>query len=159
MLVRTRPHTAQTAEGHDLTYPLHDAVFQRESALQALLLAPKRQTSTRLLFRTAAMTVETVEHRSEVSSPAKADAKVEQLRKLMAAADGGKGVQAYIIPSEDPHMVPRSAQADSYTAIPGPHWRALSCFFLTRQLGCAVSQRRICAFLPPNLASVRCPCT
>lgn len=29
---------------------------------------------------------------------------VAELRKLMEQADNGKGVQAYIIPSEDPHM-------------------------------------------------------
>lgn len=44
-------------------------------------------------------------HRSEASSSPNTSAKVEELRKLMAAADGGKGVQAYIIPSEDTHMV------------------------------------------------------
>ena len=31
--------------------------------------------------------------------------KVELLRQEMAKADHGKGVQAYIIPTEDPHMV------------------------------------------------------
>lgn len=51
------------------------------------------------------MTLQTAGHRSDVASSAQGDGKVEQLRKLMAAADGGKGVQAYIIPSEDPHMV------------------------------------------------------
>ena len=34
-----------------------------------------------------------------------ADSKLDQLRKEMAKADQGKGVQAYIIPTEDPHMV------------------------------------------------------
>ena len=57
------------------------------------------------------MTLEAVGHKSDVAAPAKPDAKVEQLRKLMAAADGGKGVQAYIIPSEDPHMVLPQTQA------------------------------------------------
>lgn len=33
------------------------------------------------------------------------DAKLVALRQQMAAADGGAGVDAYIIPSEDPHMV------------------------------------------------------
>ena len=52
------------------------------------------------------MTVEMTGSQTEVSAPAvKGSAKVDQLRRLMAAADGGKGVQAYIIPSEDPHMV------------------------------------------------------
>lgn len=53
----------------------------------------------------AALTSETVAQKSGVASSANGVAKVEQLRKLMAAANGGKGVQAYIIPSEDPHMV------------------------------------------------------
>ena len=33
------------------------------------------------------------------------DVKLVALRQQMAAADGGAGVDAYIIPSEDPHMV------------------------------------------------------
>ena len=33
------------------------------------------------------------------------DPKLEALRKQMAAAEDGAGVDAYIIPSEDPHMV------------------------------------------------------
>ncbi|KIY93943.1 X-Pro aminopeptidase, partial [Monoraphidium neglectum] len=32
------------------------------------------------------------------------DDRVARLREAMARADGGKGVQAYIVPSEDPHM-------------------------------------------------------
>lgn len=32
------------------------------------------------------------------------DAKLAALRELMRKADGGKGVDAYIIPTEDPHM-------------------------------------------------------
>lgn len=33
------------------------------------------------------------------------DSKLDQLRNEMAQADQGKGIQAYIIPTEDPHMV------------------------------------------------------
>jgi hypothetical protein len=33
------------------------------------------------------------------------DERVEALREQMRFADGGRGVDAYIIPSEDPHMV------------------------------------------------------
>lgn len=67
------------------------------------------------------MTLQTAGHRSDVaSSPAQGDAKVEQLRKLMAAADGGKGVQAYIIPSEDPHMVLFEAKHGIHTAMGMP---------------------------------------
>lgn len=73
--------------------------------LQALLPVPKRQIPTRLAFRTAAMAVE-APHKTEAPSSSNPPAKVEELRKLMAAADGGRGVQAYIIPSEDTHMVP-----------------------------------------------------
>lgn len=36
---------------------------------------------------------------------------VDHLRKEMAAADGGRGVSAYIIPTEDPHMVKLSKLA------------------------------------------------
>lgn len=32
------------------------------------------------------------------------DPKLAKLRELMAKADGGKGVAAYIVPTEDPHM-------------------------------------------------------
>ncbi|KAI7835935.1 hypothetical protein COHA_010169 [Chlorella ohadii] len=35
---------------------------------------------------------------------APADPKVASMRAAMAAADGGRGVQAFIVPSEDPHM-------------------------------------------------------
>ena len=50
--------------------------------------------------------MQVVEDSKAVSAPDQgADYKVDQLRKEMAAADGGKGVHAYIIPSEDPHMV------------------------------------------------------
>ena len=43
---------------------------------------------------------------TNVSAPGKiANYIVEQLRKEMAAADGGRGISAYIIPTEDPHMV------------------------------------------------------
>ena len=34
-----------------------------------------------------------------------ADPKLAALRQQMAAADGGKGVDVYVIPTEDPHMV------------------------------------------------------
>lgn len=33
------------------------------------------------------------------------DERLVAIRQAMAAADGGKGVQAFIVPSEDPHMV------------------------------------------------------
>ena len=33
------------------------------------------------------------------------DPKLTALREAMSAANGGQGVQAYIVPSEDPHMV------------------------------------------------------
>lgn len=39
------------------------------------------------------------------AAKAPADAKVARMREAMAAADGGRGVQAFIVPSEDPHMV------------------------------------------------------
>lgn len=66
-------------------------------------------TSRRNNFRavqTFARTMQVVGDATIVSAPGKtADYNVEQLRKEMAAADGGRGVSAYIIPSEDPHMV------------------------------------------------------
>ena len=76
------------------------------------------------------MTSEDVGHRSDVASPAQGDAKVEQLRKLMAAADGGKGVQAYIIPSEDPHMVLPEAKHDILASTLDHH--TPTCFSLTQ---------------------------
>ncbi len=33
------------------------------------------------------------------------DARLAAFRQALAQADGGKGVQAFIVPSEDPHMV------------------------------------------------------
>jgi hypothetical protein len=33
------------------------------------------------------------------------DPKLTALREAMSAANGGQGVHAYIVPSEDPHMV------------------------------------------------------
>jgi Xaa-Pro aminopeptidase len=36
--------------------------------------------------------------------PTAGDPKLAKLRELMAKANGGKGVQAFIIPTEDPHM-------------------------------------------------------
>jgi hypothetical protein len=36
---------------------------------------------------------------------APADPKLTALREAMVGANGGQGVHAYIIPSEDPHMV------------------------------------------------------
>jgi Xaa-Pro aminopeptidase len=38
------------------------------------------------------------------AAPAPLDAKLAALRAAMAAADGGRGVAAYIVPTEDPHM-------------------------------------------------------
>ena len=35
------------------------------------------------------------------------DKKLVELRKSLASAEGGAGVDAYIIPTEDPHMVCR----------------------------------------------------
>lgn len=41
------------------------------------------------------------------SPPRAVDEKLVKIRELMAKADGGRGVQAFIVPSEDPHMVSR----------------------------------------------------
>lgn len=35
--------------------------------------------------------------------------KLEELRKLMSTADGGKPIHAYVIPTEDPHMVRKNS--------------------------------------------------
>jgi len=75
--------------------------------LQALkqAAAATRRSNCRAV-RTFASTMQVVGDGTEVSAPGKiANYNVEQLRKEMAAADGGRGVSAYIIPSEDPHMV------------------------------------------------------
>jgi len=39
------------------------------------------------------------------ASSGPADPKLVALRQAMAAADGGKGVDVYVVPTEDPHMV------------------------------------------------------
>ena len=39
------------------------------------------------------------------ASSGPADPKLVALRQQMAAADGGKGVDVYVVPTEDPHMV------------------------------------------------------
>ena len=38
----------------------------------------------------------------------KTTSKLAELRKLFTTADGGKPIHAYIVPTEDPHMVSRS---------------------------------------------------
>lgn len=38
------------------------------------------------------------------SNGSTADPRLVKLREAMSKADGGKGVSAYIIPTEDPHM-------------------------------------------------------
>lgn len=38
------------------------------------------------------------------SNGSTADPRLVKLREAMSKADGGKGVTAYIIPTEDPHM-------------------------------------------------------
>ena len=40
-----------------------------------------------------------------VGSKKSSDERLSEFRKLLAKADKGKGVDAYIIPTEDPHMV------------------------------------------------------
>lgn len=47
-------------------------------------------------YTTAAM----AENGAQVAS----DPRVSKLRESMAKAEGGKGVQVYIVPTEDPHM-------------------------------------------------------
>ncbi len=39
------------------------------------------------------------------ASSGPADPKLVALRQAMADADGGKGVDVYVVPTEDPHMV------------------------------------------------------
>jgi len=70
--------------------------------------------------RTFASTMQIVGNAKNVSAPGQiANYNVEQLRKEMAAADGGRGVSAYIIPTEDPHMVRLSdLSACHYLRIP-----------------------------------------
>lgn len=57
-----------------------------------------------------------VASKNSSKSSAAVDPKLEALRHQMASAEGGAGVDAYIIPSEDPHMVsslPRPLQIDA----------------------------------------------
>ncbi len=42
------------------------------------------------------------------------DPKLSALRQALTQADGGKGVDAYIIPTEDPHMVHSSPAHHSF---------------------------------------------
>ena len=46
-----------------------------------------------------------VASKSSSKDMAAVDLKLEALRHQMAATEGGAGIDAYIIPSEDPHMV------------------------------------------------------
>jgi Xaa-Pro aminopeptidase len=41
---------------------------------------------------------------SNGAAAAAADPRLARLREAMVKADGGKGVAAYIVPTEDPHM-------------------------------------------------------
>ena len=46
------------------------------------------------------------------------DPKLVALRQQMAAADGGKGVDVYVIPTEDPHMVTIRQLTQCHSLIP-----------------------------------------
>ncbi|GLC69902.1 hypothetical protein PLESTF_000893800 [Pleodorina starrii] len=52
----------------------------------------------------AAATPATMSTPAAAATPAAADPKLSALRAAMAAADGGRGVSAYLVPTEDPHM-------------------------------------------------------
>lgn len=58
---------------------------------------------------------------------APSDPKLAALREAMAAADGGAGVHAYIIPSEDPHMVPSIPPLRRHMAQSAAHRLQASC--------------------------------
>ncbi|KAI8470117.1 MAG: hypothetical protein J3K34DRAFT_459008 [Monoraphidium minutum] len=68
----------------------------------ATSLAPSRHS--RPQPRARAMATTAAAAGNGASNGGAGDTRVARLREAMAAADGGKGVQAYIIPSEDPHM-------------------------------------------------------
>ncbi|KAA6418050.1 MAG: putative Xaa-Pro aminopeptidase P-like [Trebouxia sp. A1-2] len=85
-----------------ITSRLDNFATSRKALKQAAVAI--RRSNCRAV-RTFASTMQAVGDPTEVSAPGKiANDKVEQLRKEMAVADGGKGVSAYIIPTEDPHM-------------------------------------------------------
>ena len=91
-------------------------------ASTALMLLQALRSVTRPVFHCSsiqprAMTIAVVGDGVQVSGPtANGCPKVNRLRQLMAAADGGRGVQAYIIPSEDPHMVSIGSTSTASTA-------------------------------------------
>ena len=61
-------------------------------------------------FTSLAVKVATVEAPMAPNGASTADDKLVALRELMEKADGGNGVDAYIVPTEDPHMVCTSVQ-------------------------------------------------
>ncbi|KAL0020575.1 hypothetical protein WJX77_005157 [Trebouxia sp. C0004] len=93
-----------TSTRHPLiTSRLDGAATASRKALKQAAVTNRR--SNFRAVRTFASTMQVVGVATDVSAPGKiANYKVEQLRKEMAAADDGRGVSAYIIPTEDPHM-------------------------------------------------------
>ncbi len=76
----------------------------QEASLRGLSLGVATQTTSH--SRSRAITAMAGTNGTNGSAPS--DPKLAALREAMAAANGGSGVHAYIVPSEDPHMV-RSA--------------------------------------------------
>ena len=56
-------------------------------------------------FTSLTVKVATIKAPMAANGASAADDKLVALRKLMKKADRGNGVEAYIVPTEDPHMV------------------------------------------------------
>ena len=86
--------------------PDHDSVLLFSLQTRVFrLAAPLIRTFSSLTVKVA-----TVEAPMATNGASAADDKLLALRELMEKADGGNGVDAYIVPTEDPHMVCTSVQ-------------------------------------------------
>jgi hypothetical protein len=89
-------------------HPLGLSTLATLAALPDALQPPTSHTAfgAQVATQRAAQQARSYRHVRAMASngDAPAEPALTKLRQLMAAADGGKGVAAYIIPSEDPHM-------------------------------------------------------
>lgn len=85
---------------HAPPHPALQAPIPRHSQ-EAVSAAAGRPSSHSRLTQVAAMAAAG----GAPAAAAAVDPKLVAMREALARADGGKGVQAFIVPSEDPHMV------------------------------------------------------
>jgi Xaa-Pro aminopeptidase len=97
---------------------LHPSIFLQQLSLSSpsVLSRPATRLPRRVLSSAPrAQATSTMD--SPAAPPATAvDPKLVRLRKLMAAADGGQPIHAFIIPSEDPHMSEYAPECDARRA-------------------------------------------